>query len=731
MWSRTSRLSRFPVQADRRLGFGLLVLGLWLWVQPEARSAPPSRMALLVGVGRYPQRVPPGKRAWQELHTHDEIVALRKVLTERHGFQEKEVLVLEDEQATGRAIRVALAKLQGRAKRGSVVFFHFSGHGQQLVDRSGDELDGLDESLVPGDAVDQSAASGAVTNLVDDEIAAWLRSLGARMRGADGKVEGSIVLSIDSCFSGTLSRGDFVERGRGWDETIDGKRPSIPSEIISQSSSRSVDGKSSGKATLDLDAEDYVLLTATRSDQTAKEHNGMGVYTRALVAALTRLPRQSSYRTLWHEVSLETRMKVSNQNPELEGNGNRILFGAVEGTAAPPFLSVLQVQDQRIELPVGSLHLTTEGSVYSLHRRGEAPIGPATLLGEAEVQQVFPTTSWLALRSSAQGIPDSELRAARVVEKEHAYTSKPLRVRCQQDQGGPCSSLKMKEALASLQASQLIVLDQATTGTDFNVKIVAKTGRVELYRPESGVPFSVIQSGSHESVLAQTLSERLRAEWRWQRLFALRGQSPSIKVGLRLVPVRAHRNASGLVDEEPQPLPGQAPSPSIRISKGSMFQLEVHNASQSPVWITVIELGPTGSIDVLFPDPKRPGDGLIKPTEKPYPIPLPYVFETTDPLGGWTLKVIATLEQTDFVPLAQQAGTLSPQSVEQRSPALPANTGVHPLSELLLEALSGSLVRSRVPRATLGTWAIDSALLEVVDAKSAPPPGPASHQTTK
>ena len=64
------------------------------------------------------------------------------------------------------------------AARGSVVFFHFSGHGQQVRDKNGDENDGLDESIVPGDAQDQSAEAGERTNIVDDELAGWLRTLG-------------------------------------------------------------------------------------------------------------------------------------------------------------------------------------------------------------------------------------------------------------------------------------------------------------------------------------------------------------------------------------------------------------------------------------------------------------------------------------------------------------------------------------------------------------------------
>lgn len=99
----------------------------------SASAAP--RVALLVGVSNYPKPVDKDqngrdKRGWTQLHTHDELEALRKVLIERHGFQKKDIMVLEDFRVTGKAIRDAFTKhLIEQAKPGGAVFFHFSGHG--------------------------------------------------------------------------------------------------------------------------------------------------------------------------------------------------------------------------------------------------------------------------------------------------------------------------------------------------------------------------------------------------------------------------------------------------------------------------------------------------------------------------------------------------------------------------------------------------------------------------
>lgn len=684
------------------------------------------RLALLVGVGRYPQKVAAGKTPWRVLHTHDEIEALRKILIERHGFLAKDIMVLEDEKASGGATRAAFAShLIARAKRGAVLFFHFSGHGQQLRDKNGDELDGLDESIVPGDAQDQSAAAGERTNITDDDFAGWLRTLVGKLRGADGKVDGSIVLSFDSCFSGTMARGDFIERGRGWDVDLDGPPP-IPGSQPVDENSRSAAAKGQAGATLDLDAHDYVLLTAARSDQTAKEDGGMGVYSRALVAALTRLPRDSRYSTLMHEIAIEMRKTVSNQSPELEGDADRVLFGAMPGKKAPSFLMVSQVQGDRIKLPVGSLHVVTEGSVYALHRRGQDPLSPATLLAEAEVIQVEPTTSWLRLRASGKTLPEAELAAARVVEKEHVYADQPLRVFCTEAGGGACSSPTLRAALKGLEEAKLIVPSPpgGLQGTaSYDVKIVATAAQMALYRPESGKSFVEIPTQLKSDALTQALTDRLRAEWRWRRLFALHGQSDFAKVAVRLMPVRARRSAAGVIQETPTPQAARGVT-TLPLREGELYQMEVHNSSPGPVFLTVLELGPDGRIGILFPRADRPGDARIAPSPQPRLLDLPYVFETEAPLGGWTLKAIATLEPTDFSALVQDASTLRTAELGTRGDSLRQRTGQHPLGELLLEATSGGLLRSRQPPVAIGTWATDTALLDVVAAPLAKVPSP-------
>jgi hypothetical protein len=386
-------------------------------------------------------------------------------------------------------------------------------------------------------------------------------------------------------------------------------------------------------------------------------------------------------------------------------------------------LTVSRVQGERVELPVGSLHLVTEGSVYALHRKGMETPSPATLLAEAEVIGVQPTTSWLRLRSTGKTPPEAELALARVVEKEHVYASQPLRVLCEEAGGKPCAAPALRAALKGLEEAKLIVpaAQGAAAGTvSHDVKIVAKATQIELYRPETGKPMVEISAQLKGDALTQALTDRLRAEWRWRRLFALHGQSDFAKVSVRLMPVRAKRGAAGLIQETPTPQLARGVT-ALRLRERELYQVEVTNESPGPVHLTVLELGPDGRIGILFPRADRPGDARIAADAKPRLIGLPYVFESEAPLGGWTLKAIATLEPTDFGSLVQDASTLRADELAARGDSLRQRAGQHALGDLLLEALSGGLLRSRIPPVALGTWATDTALLDVLAEPAAQP----------
>lgn len=126
----------------------------------------------------------------------NDVFSMKKLLVERFQFPVSSILVLteEDEEdysriPTKRNIRNALRWLVHGCQSGDSLVFHYSGHGSQVRDRDGDEVDGYDESLLP---VDYDVEG----RLLDDEINATIvRPL---PRGA------VLHAIVDTCFSGTF-----------------------------------------------------------------------------------------------------------------------------------------------------------------------------------------------------------------------------------------------------------------------------------------------------------------------------------------------------------------------------------------------------------------------------------------------------------------------------------------------------------------------------------------------
>ncbi|KAF8044380.1 hypothetical protein BT93_A2390 [Corymbia citriodora subsp. variegata] len=120
---------------------------------------------------------------------------MKFLLVNRFKFPEPSILVLtEDERdplrrPTKQNMRMALHWLVQGCRAGDSLVFHFSGHGSQQRNYTGDEVDGFDETLCPSDFRTQGM-------IVDDEINAIIvRPLPHRAK---------LHAIIDSCHSGTV-----------------------------------------------------------------------------------------------------------------------------------------------------------------------------------------------------------------------------------------------------------------------------------------------------------------------------------------------------------------------------------------------------------------------------------------------------------------------------------------------------------------------------------------------
>lgn len=165
-----------------------------------------TKRALVIGIGEQLDK------AWDKINGDKDVPYVENMLTNANYEQ---VITLVNKQATKQNIVSAFNTIKDSCRENDIVYIHFSGHGQRIIDVNKDELDGWDESWVPYDAYHlPSREYRGEKHLVDDEINVLLTNICDKI--GDG---GKILVVVDACFSGGSTR---TPTGEVKDEIIRG-----------------------------------------------------------------------------------------------------------------------------------------------------------------------------------------------------------------------------------------------------------------------------------------------------------------------------------------------------------------------------------------------------------------------------------------------------------------------------------------------------------------------------
>lgn len=153
----------------------------------------------------------------------NDVKNMANILCTKLGFNKKDVQVIADicprlvPLTTKEHIFKSLYTLCIKSWRENLdyVYFHYSGHGSQEQDYSGDEIDGLDEGICPSD----SATQGMI---LDDDLYAIFKDFNPRTK---------IIAVFDCCHSGSildLPCEYNIESSKEHDNKINNKIDNIP-----------------------------------------------------------------------------------------------------------------------------------------------------------------------------------------------------------------------------------------------------------------------------------------------------------------------------------------------------------------------------------------------------------------------------------------------------------------------------------------------------------------------
>lgn len=348
-----------------------------LFAVPTVRAADSgqagTKRALLIGINRY-QVLPTLNGSLNDIET------MRQVLTTRWGFQPQHITMLTDQAATRAGIFAVLERLVQETGPSDIVYVHYSGHGSQVEDLSGDETDDhLDETLVPHDG-----RTPNVPDITDDELEAIVSRLKAR----------SILIVLDSCHSGTATR------------SLDIRTRSVPKDT------RTELYRPSGVQTrqvVPVTAARYVLMTGAAANQEALDGpvggRYHGFFSYSLSRSMGTAGLSASPREIFSGVEREMKRiqahfgRISMPEPQLEappalmdaplmparsesGNG-----GGTLGTARLPWIEVKPQKGGAALLLNGVLLGATPGSTWSVYPPNETSFSPGKALGLVTVTQ--------------------------------------------------------------------------------------------------------------------------------------------------------------------------------------------------------------------------------------------------------------------------------------------------------------------------------------------------------
>jgi hypothetical protein len=329
-----------------------------------AQSPSPIRFALLVGVQEYPDL----EESEQLRGASNDLKLMSELLINRFQFPPENVCILRDKEANGAAIRKQFQLLADRLDAlplatPAYVVFHFSGHGSQVPDQTSgpdaDELDGLDETIVPYDAKHQ----GGEADIRDDELNAFAHRICVREST-------QLWMILDCCHSGTGVRGSSSTRFRALDRRLPRPDKSTEKSRAVQVVEKTLPPRAIALYACqpfekepefdDVDGRSYGLLTCFLTRVLNETSDLSKLSYSSLVRAI-----ESRYR--------QDRRVVPAPMPRVEGPARKIVCGSGPELDRAPFWRAIASPSDRSQATIeaGSFHGLTVGSLFQLYRTEE------------------------------------------------------------------------------------------------------------------------------------------------------------------------------------------------------------------------------------------------------------------------------------------------------------------------------------------------------------------------
>lgn len=553
------------------------------------------KYALIIAIGDYPTNpdYPVNKaRSWSSISSLNDVPLILNAIKSQ-GFKDENISILTDKDATKQGILNAIENLKKKLKKGDIVYIHFSGHGQQIFDSPTDgvldEVDELEEALVPFDAYPfyEKGVYEGENHIRDDLFGIII----AQLRNLLGS-KGQLLITLDSCHSGSMTRGG---KARG------GMPKLVPPDWNAPENSGAETNKDSNKPKYEKvkvsdDAAPYIIISGATADELNYEFQGVGSLSYAFSKALENLNSDLTYRQLFSAIAANMNTIAPKQNPTIEGSVDyKFLKGEVLKPA--PYFSVNKISGNNDILTIngGQINSIFENTTVFVMASGTLKPDKSKAIATGVVTKPKFGESIVQLNTA---LKDSNPKGYWVYIDQVSYGDISVKVFID-------PSVKDKEIINGINSflKDKNLGEVQTTKENADVVLTGANGKYELSPVNSdNDEFAQVLASRGTPDALEDISRQLFNYAQGNYLKNLSLKNDAYQFEFKLIPVEYNAatestgkmltendfyNTKGVFEVKP----GQ-----------DNAVLEVNNKSSRPLYITIVEINSKGEISPFFPN---------------------------------------------------------------------------------------------------------------------------------
>ncbi len=590
-----------------------------------------TKHALIVAIGKYASADIP------EINSLNDIPFIQKALL-TNGFEAQNIMSLTNEKATKEKIVDAIRiELMSKLLEGDVVVLHFSTHGVGIKDDSGDEADGYDETIVCYNTpYNLPKEYKGQKHLLDDELSVLLTELRQKVGN-----KGQVLLLVDACYSGTISRGN--DRFRSFVSPDNDKK--LDNVSKAKKSNKNTSGIRDAQSFKDEKLAPCIVISASAQDEvngetTDIQGNPVGSLSYAFSKAMQHKQKNANYKLLFDCIKSEMAIIVPRQTPQLEGDWNQPVFSAdllsMQTQVGEYFAPKKYLNDTVFVLNAGGLAEIFEGTTLELFQQGVDTKEINLCMASGKVISATEFESKVLLSKS---LTENQIMQANVVITSRSFAGLHQKV---------LLSVKNSEKIEALLANEKIiqfVKPEAIFSADLLVEerklSKTETQLLFLYKNTEDTVFVNLTDTKPESI-AEILKNKVMAYAKSNYLRAISQLNPNLNVELKIIPIKYIETEDKIeITEKFDEKSLISDGGQLFLKEGSVFILRAINKGSEKAYLSIINIQPDNNITLLVPDENRQAENLfLNPNDS---IDFEeYIFQVSPPYGADMLKLIAS-----------------------------------------------------------------------------------------